>query len=180
MLVLLVEYIFLTTFYGLYFNHQFYFTITILQVLTCSLWPSVSSFHVLPLHLSFSDLWVVPSLFLFNLVIFIEKFSPLPGFEPGTSPVPSRNATNWAILARINKKTWFLTSLLRIHKREHFDKFYKRNWILFFGKWKFDPFPQLHLNCFLAIYNKLLWILNYGKNVNFTFENFVERFFWEF
>ena len=32
---------------------------------------------------------------------FIEKFSPLPGFEPGTSPVPSRYATNWAILAWI-------------------------------------------------------------------------------
>ena len=40
--------------------------------------------------------------FEFNqLLIFIEKFSPLPVFEPGTSPVPSRYATNWAILVWI-------------------------------------------------------------------------------
>ena len=38
---------------------------------------------------------------VFKLLIFIEKFSPLPGFDPGTSPVPSRYATNWAILAWI-------------------------------------------------------------------------------
>ena len=37
-----------------------------------------------------------------QLFIFTEKFSPLPGFEPGTSPVPSRYATNWAILAWID------------------------------------------------------------------------------
>ena len=38
--------------------------------------------------------------FKFNqLLIFIEKFSPLPGFEPGTSRVPSRYANNWTILA---------------------------------------------------------------------------------
>ena len=29
-----------------------------------------------------------------QLLIFTEKLSPLPGFEPGTSPVPSRYATN--------------------------------------------------------------------------------------
>ena len=40
--------------------------------------------------------------FEFNqLLIFSEKFSPLAGFEPGTSPVPNRYATNWAILAWI-------------------------------------------------------------------------------
>ena len=38
---------------------------------------------------------------IIQLLIFIEKFSPLPGFELGTSPVPSRYATNWAILAWI-------------------------------------------------------------------------------
>ena len=76
MLVLLVEYIFLTTFYGLYFNHQ---------VLTCSWWPSVSSFHALPLHLS---LWLVCT--TNQLLIFPEKFSPLPRFEPG----PPRNQAN--------------------------------------------------------------------------------------
>ena len=36
-----------------------------------------------------------------QLLIFTEKFSPLPEFEPGTSPVPSWYATNWAILAWI-------------------------------------------------------------------------------
>ena len=29
-----------------------------------------------------------------QLIIFMEKFSPLPGFEPRTSRVPSRCATN--------------------------------------------------------------------------------------
>ena len=32
-----------------------------------------------------------------QLIILIEKLSPLPGFEPRTSQVPSRCATNWAI-----------------------------------------------------------------------------------
>ena len=40
--------------------------------------------------------------FKFNqLLIFIEKFLPLPGFEPGMAPVPSRYASNWVILAWI-------------------------------------------------------------------------------
>ena len=68
MLVLLVEFIFLTTFYGLYFNHKLHVT----------------------------------------LIILIEKFSPLPGFERRTSTVPSRYATNWAILAWIT--SFFLFS----------------------------------------------------------------------
>ena len=46
--------------------------------------------------------YVVPIKFEFNqLLISIEKFSPLPEFEPETSPVSSRYATNWAILAWI-------------------------------------------------------------------------------
>ena len=36
-----------------------------------------------------------------QLLISTEKFSPLPGFEPGTSPVLSWYVTNWAILAWI-------------------------------------------------------------------------------
>ena len=60
MLALLVEVIYLATFYGLYFNHQFFLHIT-----------------------------------LYNFsIIFIEHFPPLPGFEAGTSPVPSQYATN--------------------------------------------------------------------------------------
>ena len=37
-----------------------------------------------------------------QLLIFTGKFSPLPGFEPRTSMLPSRYATNWAILAWIH------------------------------------------------------------------------------
>ena len=37
--------------------------------------------------------WVI------QLLNFTEKFSPLPGFKPLTSPVPSWYVTNWAILA---------------------------------------------------------------------------------
>ena len=40
-----------------------------------------------------------PKRTIFKLLIFNEKFSPLPWFEPGNSPVPSRYTTNWAILA---------------------------------------------------------------------------------
>ena len=106
MLVLLVEYIFLTAFYGLYFNHQLHITITISS---SSWWPSVSSFHILPLHLSF---WLLGT--TNQLLIFTTKFSPLPGLEPGTSPVPSRYATNWAILAWI--KTRNLKDLVSVWK----------------------------------------------------------------
>ena len=57
MLVLLVEYIFLTTFYGLYFNHQLHISLSnFFKFLHVSWWPSVGSFHVLHLHLSF---WLV-------------------------------------------------------------------------------------------------------------------------
>ena len=73
MLALLRRLSFLTTFYGLYFSHHY--TYNKLQSFTC--WTSVGSF------------------------ICIEKLSPLPGFEPRTSRVPSRCTTNWAIQAWI-------------------------------------------------------------------------------
>ena len=38
---------------------------------------------------------------IIHLLIFTEKFLPLPVFEPVTSLVPSRFATNWAFLAWI-------------------------------------------------------------------------------
>ena len=47
-----------------------------------------------------------------QLLIFTEKFSPLPGFEPGTSPVPSRYNTNLAILAWIWKVKLALSKFL--------------------------------------------------------------------
>ena len=37
---------------------------------------------------------------------FHWKFLPLPGFEPGNSPVPSQYATNWAILAWVGARYW--------------------------------------------------------------------------
>ena len=40
-----------------------------------------------------------------QLLDFTEKFLPLPRFEPRTCLVPSRYATNWAILAWFSKKT---------------------------------------------------------------------------
>ena len=48
-----------------------------------------------------------------QLLIFTEKFLSLPGFEPGTSPEPNRYATNWAILAWIEKVNIFFFFLLQ-------------------------------------------------------------------
>ena len=47
-----------------------------------------------------------------QLLIFIEKFLPLLGFEPVTFPVPSQYATNWAILAWIPLKLLLFTGLV--------------------------------------------------------------------
>ena len=98
---------FLTTFNDLYFGHHFTH-FTNYNLFTC--WTSVVRFHVLHLHLSF---WVVGLHSIYQsmplppsqhglvnqLLIFIEKFSPMRGFEPQTSQVPSRCTTNWAIQA---------------------------------------------------------------------------------
>ena len=61
--------------------------------------------------------------FKFNqLLIFIEKLLHLPGFEPGTSPVPSWYATHWAILAWIgnteviNPGIWKFILYIVFHK----------------------------------------------------------------
>ena len=124
MLALLVEYIFLTTFYGLNFNHQFlhialnnFFKFLQILVELCGQFSlrvpfqGVSLIHGLP----WSTNCVEPSFYaaplkfkFYKLLIFIEKFSPLPGFGPGTYTVPSRYATNWAILAWISR--WILFS----------------------------------------------------------------------
>ena len=48
---------------------------------------------------------------VFESLIFIEKFSPLLEFEPWTSPLPSRYATNRAILAWLltnSKAVWYI------------------------------------------------------------------------
>ena len=54
-----------------------------------------------------------------QLLIFTEKFSPLLGFEPGTSPVPSRYATNWAILAWITSLVFFSSDFLSIYEHPY-------------------------------------------------------------
>ena len=75
MLVLLVEYIFLTTIYGLYFNHQLHITLyNFLKFLHVSWWISVGSFfHVLYLHLSF---WLVGTTKLYSLQALLLSYDP--------------------------------------------------------------------------------------------------------
>ena len=50
-----------------------------------------------------------------QLLIFTEKLSPLPGFEPGTSLVPSRYATNSAILALMERMGWIQIVVKKCH-----------------------------------------------------------------
>ena len=45
------------------------------------------------------ELYIRIQIRIIQLLIFTEKFSPLPGFEPGTLPVSSLYVTNWAILS---------------------------------------------------------------------------------
>ena len=71
------EDIFLTTFYGLFHSIS-----TICQ----------SAEYILELYIRI-QIWIN------QVLIFIEKFSPLSGFEPQTSRVPCLCATNWAIQA---------------------------------------------------------------------------------
>ena len=47
------------------------------------------------------ELYIRIQIQIIHLLIFTEKFSPLPVFEPGTSPVPRQYAANSAILAWI-------------------------------------------------------------------------------
>ena len=102
MLVLLVEYIFLTTFCGLYLNHQLHITITIssssymFMVTFCeklSYQPYMRlRIYMIPASASTmyqSADWIeqidanVPiQIQIIQLLIFIEKFLPLPGLEP--------------------------------------------------------------------------------------------------
>ena len=49
---------------------------------------------------------------IIQLLIFTDKFSPLLGFEPGISPVPSRYATYWAILAWITLESWMVPIMI--------------------------------------------------------------------
>ena len=62
------------------------------------------------------ELYIRIQIWTIQLPIFTEKFSPLLGFEPGTSPVPSRYATNWAILAWISIKIMFQWQLTFFHE----------------------------------------------------------------
>ena len=73
-----------------------------------SWWPSVGSFHVLHLHSN-----------LINYLFSLKFFLPLPGFEPGTSPVPSQFATNWAILAWMRVKSYYTKTRKYSNKSTH-------------------------------------------------------------
>ena len=75
------ESIFLTTIYALYFSHHYTYIQGICQ----------SAKYIL-------ELYICTRIWLNRLLIFIEKSSPLPGFEPD---LPSRCSTNWAIQAWI-------------------------------------------------------------------------------
>ena len=90
LLALLVEYIFLEGLWPI-FQSSIHITLyNFFQILTCSWWPSVGSFHVLHLHLSF---WLMGT-----------TNQDMARFEPGTTMVnqsPSRGATNWVIQAWI-------------------------------------------------------------------------------
>ena len=92
-----------------------------------------------------------------QLLICTLKFSPLPGFEQGTSPVPSRYAT-WAILAWIQSIKW--TKLL-IHTARA---------IFYFDLLSFDSHVMLWFSSpknssaserkfFKEIFDYLYWIL---------------------
>ena len=70
-----------------------------------------------------------------QLPIFIEKFSPLQGFEPGTSLVPSRYATNWAILAWMCTVSSILLLLLLLGLDRVFISF---RMLIFFYKQSFN------------------------------------------
>ena len=85
------ESISLTTFYGLYItNYRSSWYIHLLWA--ASICQSAKYILELYIRIQFRTI---------QLLIFTEKFSPLPEFEPRTSPVPSWYATNWAILAWI-------------------------------------------------------------------------------
>ena len=81
---------FLTTFFGLYFSHR-YTHITHYK----SCWTfCVGSYSCTALWTLLLLRYIHIKIRIDQLLIFTEKFLPLPGFEPGTSPVRSRNATN--------------------------------------------------------------------------------------
>ena len=70
------------------------------------------------------ELYILIQIRTIQLLIFTEKFSSLPGFEPGTSLVSSRYATNWAILAWIGLTILIPDSsiqLLFLRKLSRFD-----------------------------------------------------------
>ena len=93
-LILLVKYIFLTTFYGLYFNHQLHITLNNFFMFHGDL---LLAAFMCCIYTCLTDLWVLPSCIL--RIQVRKRLSPLPGFKPTTSMVPSRYTTNRAIQA---------------------------------------------------------------------------------
>ena len=121
MLALLRRVSFLTTFYCLYFSHHYtyianyIFFVICVYILLCvkileisEIFESTTQFKVR----RSSDCIQIQ---INQLLIFIEKFSPLPGFEPRTSRLPSPCATNWAIQAWINSRVSLIVDKLFVH-----------------------------------------------------------------
>ena len=113
MLALLVENIFLTTLYGLNFNHHLHITfIQFFKFLLCSLqWvqqpcPRVST------QSKNENLRSIQIQINILQELRMYKLSPLPGFKPGTSPVPRQCTTNWAVLACITLSVCMLLYVL--------------------------------------------------------------------
>ena len=123
MMVLSVEYIFLTTFYASYFNRQLHITLKI---------SSSSYIHVIYengpawLHrvlVQYDSRHSTQSLFKFIYTYFHDK-RPLPGFKPGTTKVnqsPRRCATNWVIQAWIKEKDYNFEDRLEKHFNNLFE-----------------------------------------------------------
>ena len=81
-------------------------------------------------------------------LIFNEKFSPLPGFEPGTSSVPSQYATNWAILVGI-----FLLTFKKQPKYKSNYKDKKKLFSNFIKSWQFvGDFLWFLVDCFQTMF----------------------------
>ena len=113
----------MTTIYGLYCSHHYTYITNYIsswcRSYVCNFLCTASTpvfltslLHGLPWFTNCIKprFYTVPFKIKFNqLLISIEKLSPLQGFEPRTSLVTSRYATNWAILAWILDTTLNLT-----------------------------------------------------------------------
>ena len=118
LLALLRRTSFLTTFYSLYFSHHY--TYYKLQSFACC--TSVFCLSTIcQIAENILELYIPIHIWKNQLLIFIEKFSSLPGFEPQTSWEPRWCATNRAMQAWMTitnhvsiEQFWFLFQLKHV------------------------------------------------------------------